>query len=99
MSLTQNTLALLLAVGNRTRSSLNARFTPWEQPAVGSEEVRIERAASRVRFAVAENAWLRNKGVEVSAQGSYFNNTNVRLESDTDLRAVHPLVRIVYAND
>jgi len=99
MSLTQNTLALRLAEGNRTRSSWNDRFTHWERPASDSEEVQIERAASMVRFAVAENAWLRNEGVEVSAQGSYFNNTNVRLESDTDLRAVHPLVRIVYAND
>jgi hypothetical protein len=33
----------------------------------------------------------------VSAQGSYFNNTNVRLESDMDLRAVHPLIKIEYA--
>ena len=45
------------------------------------------------------NAWLKNEGVFISPQGSYFNNTNVRLESDMDLRAVHPLVRIVYAND
>ena len=52
-----------------------------------------------VRSALAGNAWLRSEGVVVSAQGSYFNNTNVRLESDMDLRAVHPLVRIVYAND
>jgi len=99
MSLTQNTLGLLLAEGNRSRSSWNDRLTHWERPASDSEEVQIERAASMVRFAVAENAWLRNEGVEVSAQGSYFNNTNVRLESDMDLRAVHPLVRIVYAND
>jgi hypothetical protein len=52
-----------------------------------------------VRSALAENARLRSEGVVVSAQGSYFNNTNVRLESDLDLRAVHPLIRIAYAND
>jgi hypothetical protein len=74
-------------------------LTNWERPASESEEVQIERAASMVRFALAENIWLRNEGVAVSAQGSYFNNTNVRLESDMDLRAVHPLIRIVYAND
>jgi hypothetical protein len=52
-----------------------------------------------VRFALGENGWLRNEGVAVSAQGSYFNNTNVRLESDMDLRAVHPLFKIEYARN
>src|ERR1700722_8239653 len=98
MSLTPNTLALLLAEGNRSQSSWNDRLTRWERPASDSEEVQIERAASMVRFALTENAWLWYEGVEVSAQGSYFNNTNVRVESDMDLRAVHPLVRSVYAN-
>jgi len=97
MSFVQNNLARLLAEGYRTRSSWNDRLTHWERPASESEEVQIERAASMVRFALAENAWLRNEGVAVSAQGSYFNNTNVRLESDMDLRAVHPLIRIEYA--
>jgi hypothetical protein len=48
---------------------------------------------------LAGNTWLRSEGVEISAQGSYFNNTNVRLESDMDLRAVHPLIKIDYLND
>jgi hypothetical protein len=99
MSLAQNALAAIFAEGNRTRSSWNDRFTHWERPASDSEEVQIERAASMVRFALAENAWLRNEGVAVSAQGSYFNNTNVRLESDMDLRAVHPLIKIEYAQN
>jgi hypothetical protein len=67
MSLIPNTLALLLAEGNRSRSSWNDRLTHWERPASESEEVQIERAASMVRFALAENAWLRNEGVEVGA--------------------------------
>lgn len=29
-------------------------------------------------------------------QGSYYNNTNVRRESDMDLRAVHPIVHVEY---
>jgi hypothetical protein len=99
MSFAQNSLATILAEGARTRSSWNDRLTHWERPASDSEEVQIQRAASMVRFALTENTWLRNEGVAVSAQGSYFNNTNVRLESDMDLRAVHPLIRIVYAND
>ena len=99
MSFAQNSLATILAEGARTRSSWNDRLTHWERPASDSEEVHIQRAASMVRFALTENTWLRNEGVAVSAQGSYFNNTNVRLESDMDLRAVHPLIRIIYAND
>jgi hypothetical protein len=49
-----------------------------------------------VRTALAGNAWLQAEGVMIASQGSYFNNTNVRLEFDMDLRAVHPLVRIEY---
>jgi len=97
MSFVQSNLVGLLAEGHRTRSSWNDRLTHWERPASDSEGVQIERAASMVRFALTENAWLRNEGVQISAPGSYFNNTNVRLESDMDLRAVHPLVRIEYA--
>jgi hypothetical protein len=97
MSFVENSLAQLLTEGTRTRSSWNDRLTHWERPASDSEELQIERAASMVRFALSENQWLRNEGVAVSAQGSYFNNTNVRLESDMDLRAVHPLIRIEYA--
>jgi hypothetical protein len=99
MSLAQNALATIFAEGGRTRSSWNDRFTHWERPASDSEEVQIERATSMVRFALAENTWLRNEGVAVSAQGSYFNNTNVRLESDMDLRAAHPLIKIEYAQN
>jgi hypothetical protein len=99
MSFVQNSLATILAEGARTRSSWNDRLTHWERPASESEEVQIERAASMVRFALTENTWLRNEGVAVSAQGSYFNNTNVRLESDMDLRAAHPLIRIEYAQN
>jgi len=93
-----NALATIFAEGARTRSSWNDRLVHWEWPASDSEEIHIERAASMVRSALAENAWLRSEGVGVSAQGSYFNNTNVRLESDMDLRAVHPLIRTAYAN-
>jgi hypothetical protein len=94
-----NVLATIFAEGARTRSSWNDRLIHWERPASDSEEIQIERAASMVRSVLAGNAWLRSEGVVVSAQGSYFNNTNVRLESDMDLRAVHPLIRTVYANE
>jgi hypothetical protein len=89
-------IAQILAEGPRTRSSWNDRFQYWQRPASETEEAQIGRAAAMVRTALAGNGWLQSKGVAVAAQGSYLNNTNVRLESDMDLRAVHPLIRIEY---
>jgi hypothetical protein len=99
MSFIQNSLATILAEGARTRSSWNDRLAHWERPASDSEEIQIQRAANMVRTTLSGNLWLTRESVVISPQGSYFNNTNVRLESDMDLRAVHPLVRIVYADD
>lgn len=81
----------------RTRTSWNDRLSHWEKPASDSEEAIIERAASGVRALVAKNNWLVGEGVRIEPQGSYHNNTNVRQESDIDLRAVHPMVDTVYA--
>jgi hypothetical protein len=86
----------ILAEGPRARSSWNARFEHWERPASDSEETQIGRAASMVRTALVGNAWVQAENVTIAPQGSYFNNTNVRLESDMDLRATHPLIRIEY---
>src|SRR5262249_665645 len=82
----------------RSRTSWNDRLTHWEKPASATEEAIIERAAARVREVVAKNQWLVGEGVRIEPQGSYHNNTNVRQESDIDLRAVHPHLDIVYAD-
>ena len=80
----------------RSRSDWNSRFEHWQRPASDSEEQKIERAARMVRDALAKNAWLSAEGVSVFAQGSYHNNTNVRLDSDMDLRVVHPGIKVQY---
>lgn len=49
-----------------------------------------------VRDIVADNEWLIGEGVSVCAQGSYFNNTNVRLEADMDVRVQHPSLKVIY---
>jgi hypothetical protein len=56
----------------------------------------IERAARMVRDGLAQSAWLSKEDVTVHAQGSYHNNTNVRLDSDMDLRALHPGIKVQY---
>lgn len=80
----------------RSRSDWNSRFEHWQRPASDSEEQKIERSARMVRDALAKNAWLSAEGVSVFAQGSYHNNTNVRLDSDMDLRVVHPGIKVQY---
>lgn len=91
-----NSLLSVLA-RDRPRSSWNERFAHWERPASNSEEQQIERAAAMVRTALSGSSWLTTEGVTIAPQGSYLNNTNVRLEADMDLRAVHPLIKIEYA--
>lgn len=81
----------------RSRSSWNDRLAHWERPASDSEEQQIERAANMVRTALSGNKRLNDEGVTIRPQGSYYNNTNVRLESDMDLRANHPSIKIEYA--
>ncbi|NEU14539.1 hypothetical protein G3T14_20805 [Methylobacterium sp. BTF04] len=81
----------------RTRSSWNDRLWHWERPPSDSEETKIQRAAEVARLVVDGNATLRAEGVQIRPQGSYYNNTNVRLEADMDLRVQLPGIIIVYA--
>jgi len=48
-----------------------------------------------VQQALNNNAWLVREGVQVRPQGSYHNNTNVRQDSDMDLCAWHPGIRVM----
>jgi hypothetical protein len=80
----------------RTRQSWNERLEHWERPASDSEEAMIERAARMVRGALSRSSLLSDEGVQIEPQGSYYNNTNVRKESDIDLRATHPALYVKY---
>lgn len=82
----------------RTKQSWQARLAHWERPASDHEESKIEHAAAMVRRVVAGNEWLTDQEAIVIPQGSYYNNTNVRLEADMDLRIQLPFVRIEYDN-
>lgn len=80
----------------RSRAQWNDCLARWERPASDSEESKIERAAKMVRGAISKSSWLMSEGVTVEPQGSYHNNTNVRLDADMDLRVVHPALKIQY---
>lgn len=67
-----------------------ARYTEeqlngWRKPPSDSEEVRLETTERRIREAIQKSEELREYGIEVFGQGSYANDTNVRLESDVDI--------------
>lgn len=83
----------------RSRSSWNDRLTHWERPPSDNEEAQIQRAANAARALVSASPILTAEGVTIQPQGSYFNNTNVRLEADMDLRVELPDIFIDYAGD
>ena len=57
----------------------------WRKPPSDSEEERLETTERRIREAIQKSEELKEYGVEVFGQGSYANDTNVRLESDVDI--------------
>ena len=80
----------------RSRTSWNERLSHWERPASDSEELRIQRAAGQVRSALLSSQWLVEQGIEVRPQGSYRNNTNVRLQADMDVHVWNAATRLSY---
>lgn len=63
-------------------------FDNWRKPASDHEEEKLENAKSLVKKALQNNASLAKYNYEVFGQGSYANDTNVRLNSDIDLNVM-----------
>ncbi len=63
----------------------NDTLSGYTQPVSGSENTTIQNVLSMVRDAVNSCVALRGLDIEVFLQGSYANNTNVRLNSDVDI--------------
>src|SRR5258708_6011939 len=62
-----------------------ATFTSWAQGPSDTEAGKCDNAEGIIRKAISASAVLSKRNVEVFTQGSYRNNTNVRLESDVDV--------------
>lgn len=60
-------------------------FRNWSKPSSDTEQEKCENAERMIREAITENQALSKLDVKVFAQGSYKNNTNVRLDSDVDV--------------
>jgi hypothetical protein len=57
----------------------------WIKPASDTEEDKLANSERMVRDAISEDPVLSSKSTEVFGQGSYANDTNVRLNSDIDI--------------
>ncbi len=57
----------------------------WIKPPSDSEETKLSNSERMVKKALSEDPVLSNKSIEVFGQGSYANDTNVRLNSDIDI--------------
>lgn len=57
----------------------------WTKPPSNSEEDKLTNSERMVKEAIAACDDLENRSTEVFGQGSYANNTNVRLNSDIDI--------------
>ncbi len=60
----------------------------WRKPASENEEQKISNAISMIKDAVKGHDILKDKDIEFVIQGSYGNNTNVKLDSDIDICAM-----------
>lgn len=81
---------------SRSRSSWNNRIAHWERPPSDHEEGKIQRAADIACRMIDNNSTMQEIGIKVLPQGSYHNNTNVRLEADMDLRVQLPFLMVRY---
>lgn len=67
-----------------------AKFTEetlnnWRYPASDTEETKLGNAEKMVREAIAASDELKDKSIEIFGQGSYANDTNVKINSDIDI--------------
>ena len=62
-------------------------FNNWRYPPSDSEETKLANAQRMVREALSADPKLSKLTIEVFGQGSYANDTNVKLNSDIDINA------------
>jgi hypothetical protein len=68
----------------------------WRKPASETEEQKISNAISMLKDAVNAHELLKNKDIEFIVQGSYGNNTNIKIDSDID---VSPMLKDTFYSE
>jgi hypothetical protein len=61
----------------------------WTKPASDSEETKLENARRMVIQCIENDPKLMEMGIDIFGQGSYANDTNVRLNSDIDINVCY----------
>lgn len=57
----------------------------WTRPASENEDFKIQNTHSMIKDAIDKSEYLKDKNIEIFIQGSYANNTNVKIKSDIDV--------------
>jgi hypothetical protein len=65
------------------------QLTNWTKPPSDTEQSKLENSEKMVRDAISSDEKLKKKSTETFGQGSYANNTNVRLNSDIDINVCY----------
>lgn len=60
-------------------------FRKWSNPSSPTEKAKCDNAERMIRDAIRQSTALSQRTIEIFPQGSYRNNTNVRLDSDVDI--------------
>ena len=60
-------------------------LTRWTKPPSETEKSKLDNAERMVKEAINEDEKLKSKTIEIFGQGSYANNTNVKINSDIDI--------------
>jgi hypothetical protein len=60
-------------------------FRLWSNPSSESEEEKYTNTERMIRASLSDSQSLIKRNIDVFTQGSYKNNTNVRLDSDVDI--------------
>lgn len=60
-------------------------LTNWTKPPSDTEEDKLSNSERMVKEAINEDPILSSKSIEIFGQGSYANNTNVKINSDIDI--------------
>ena len=60
-------------------------FRNWGSSPSSTEQTRCNNALGIIRRAISRSSDLSNRNINIFAQGSYRNHTNVRADSDVDV--------------
>jgi predicted nucleotidyltransferase len=73
------------SAGAKSYRDWEATFSCWGAALGTTEQTKCDNAERAIRKAIAASTKLSSKSIEVFAQGSYANRTNVRQDSDVDV--------------